>query len=136
MNSYALENAFKAVQRAADALDTAKHDLKGGFTLAAVSRSYYVIFYCMTGLLLLHDIHAKTHQGVQAKFRELFIKTDIFDFSIAQTIHIAFDLRQRADYDLNTNIRPEKVSELIKEAEIFYDFTKNYLQKLTAEIDD
>jgi uncharacterized protein (UPF0332 family) len=133
MNSDVLGNAFKAIQKAEDAFDTAKHDLKGGFTLAAVSRAYYAVFYCMTGLLLLHDIHAKTHRGVQTKFRELFVKTDIFDFSVAQTIYVAFDLRQRADYDLNTDILPEEASELIKDAGIFLNVTKAYLQELKAE---
>jgi len=133
MNNYKLENAFKAIERAQDAIDTAKHDLKGGFTLAAVSRAYYVVFYCMSGLLMLNDIHARTHQGVQAKFRELFVMTNIFDFSIAATIHNSFALRQKADYNMDADITPEEANDLIKDAQIFYSVTKGYLQKLTEE---
>lgn len=131
--SHQLENALKAIERAQDALDTARYDLKGGFTLAAVSRAYYVVFYCMSGLLMLHDIHAKTHQGVQAKFRELFVMTDIFDFSVAATIHNSFALRQKADYNMDADILPSEASELIRDAQIFYNVTREYLQKLAVD---
>ena len=37
----------------------------------------------MVALLLTENVSAKTHQGIRAKFIELFIKTKIFPSSIA-----------------------------------------------------
>lgn len=54
------------MDKALDALATARHDLEANFTLAAANRSYYSMFYCMTGLLYLHDIHTKSHHDLDA----------------------------------------------------------------------
>ena len=70
MNVVALPEALKALEKAQDALATGRHDLQAGFTLGAINRSYYCMFYCMSGLLYLHDIHTKSHQGIRAKFSE------------------------------------------------------------------
>lgn len=67
MNVVALPEALKALEKAQDALATGRHDLQAGFTLGAINRSYYCMFYCMSGLLYLHDIHTKSHQGIRAK---------------------------------------------------------------------
>jgi uncharacterized protein (UPF0332 family) len=60
MNLKRLPESYKALDRAIDALNTARYDLQAGFTLATINRSYQSMFYCMTGLLYLHDVHTKS----------------------------------------------------------------------------
>ena len=107
MNNPPMEESLKAVAKALDAIETAEHDLKGNFTLAAINRIYYACYYCMTALLLSQNVFAKTHQGTRAKFSELFIKTGLFSDVMAAHIKNAFDLRQEADYDLDAEISNE-----------------------------
>ena len=63
MNRDALPESRKALDKAIDALATARHDLSAHFCLAAVNRSYYSMFYCMTALLYLNDVYTKKSSG-------------------------------------------------------------------------
>ena len=128
-----LPNALKALEKAEDAIETAKYDLKGGFETAAVNRGYYAMFYYMTALLILHNVHTKTHQGIQAKFRELYIKNGVFDIAISEQLQAAFNLRQQVDYDLDTRVDAEDVQRLITAAEEFYALTKSHLKAINDQ---
>lgn len=123
---------LKILEKAANAIENAEYDIKGGFILAAANRAYYGCFYCMTALLFTQDVYAKTHQGVRTKFSELFIKTELFPIEISQYITRIFRYRQEADYDLEADITEEEVKDLIRKAQQFYQLTKSYLQKLYA----
>ncbi len=90
MNAY-ISEAFKALEKAKDTIETAEHNMKGGYILAAINRAYYSMFYCMTALLLTKEVHAKTHSGTKAKFRELFIKSEILPTSLSKYVEEAFN---------------------------------------------
>lgn len=75
--------SFKIMEKAEEAIKAAEYNINGGFSLAAANRAYYACYYCMAALLLTKNGYAKTHQGVRAKFSELFIKTTIFPDFIA-----------------------------------------------------
>lgn len=110
-----------------------RHDLVANFTLAAVSRSYYSMFYCMTGLLSLKDVHTKSHQGTKTKFSELYIKTGIFPLIVSDYLQSAFALRQEADYDMDATVGSEEVMLLLENAETFISLTKRYLDEVRVE---
>ena len=87
----------------------------------------------MVALLLTENVSAKTHQGIRAKFIELFIKTKIFPSSIAGYVKNAFELRQEADYDLDADIPMDIVKELVRTIKEVYQNTSAYLGKLKEE---
>lgn len=122
--------AFKAFDRADDALKTAKYDLQGDFIFATVNRTYYCCYYCMSAALYTKDIYAKTHKGTMAKFSEIFIKTKIFPEESADTISKLFDNRQMADYDLDTAISAAEAEMLIYKAEELFLLTRKYLDNM------
>ena len=122
--------SIKALEKAADAIQNAEYDLKGGFFLTVANRSYYACYYCMTALLYTNNTYAKTHQGLRSKFSELFIKTEIFPLASSEIISVLFDYGQQADYDLDSDITSEEAAALIKNAHEFYDRTKAYFQTL------
>ncbi len=132
MNAY-ISEAFKAFEKAKDTIETAEHDMKGGYILAAINRAYYSMFYCMTALLLTKEVHAKTHSGTKAKFRELYIKSEILPTSLSQYVEEAFNARQRADYDMDAAITEEAALTIIANAKTLYETTKNYLIPFTEE---
>lgn len=86
----------------------------------------------MVALLLTQNVVAKTHQGVRAKFNELFIKTGTFPVVMAECIRTAFELRQEADYDLDADIPPAIVKELIRTTKEVYQNSASYLNKLNT----
>jgi uncharacterized protein (UPF0332 family) len=127
MNPSALEQAYRILDKAEDALQTAKHDLKGGFLLATANRAYYACYYCMTALLYTQDLYAKTHQGVRAKFSEIFIKTSLLPIEVSDDIALLFKYRQEADYDLEADISEDDAKELIEKAASILQIVKQFL---------
>jgi uncharacterized protein (UPF0332 family) len=113
--------------RAEDAILTAEHDLKAGFVLATVNRSYYSIYYCISALLYTEDIYAKSHKGTHAKYDEIFIKTGKMPLITTKYVSNSFNLRQEADYDLDANVTEAEAQILIDNAREFYELAKNYL---------
>lgn len=112
-------DAFKIMEKAEEAIEAAEYNIKGGFSLAATNRAYYACYYAMTALLLTRDVYAKTHQGVRAKFSELFIKTAIFPDFIANYIKTSFELRQETDYDFDADIPIEVVTVVVNNTKEF-----------------
>jgi uncharacterized protein (UPF0332 family) len=123
-------DSFTALLRAKEAIEAAEFDIQGRFYRAAANRAYYGCYYCMVALLLTENVYAKTHQGIRAKFTELFIKTNRLPESIAGSIRNAFELRQEADYDLDAVIPPDIVRELVRTTWKVYEASADYLQKL------
>jgi uncharacterized protein (UPF0332 family) len=85
--------ALRILAKAEDAVQTAVHDLSGGFFLATANRAYYACYYCMVSMLHTKNLYAKTHQGVRAKFSEQFIKTTILPVEISDDIALLFKYR-------------------------------------------
>lgn len=80
----------------------------------------------MAGLLLTENVYAKTHQGVKAKFSELFIKTGLFPQYASDIIQRLFENRQEADYDFDTDITADEAATSIQKAREFLQLTKTY----------
>lgn len=129
--SQSFQDSLKALARAEEAIDAAELDINGGHNLAAANRAYYRCYYCMVALLLTKQVSAKSHQGIRAKFSELFIKTGIFPEIMATYIKNAFELRQEADYDLDADISQEDVKKLLDNIKEIYFAAVSYLQSLT-----
>jgi hypothetical protein len=124
--------SLKALARAEEAIGAAEFDIQGGFYLVAANRVYYGCYYCMVALLISQNASAKTHQGVRAKFSELFIKTKLFPETIATYIRNAFELRQEADYDLDADVSLDVINELVRNTKEVYSAASTYLQGLTG----
>lgn len=105
--------------------------INGGHDLAAANRAYYSCYYCMVALLLTKQVSTKSHQGIRAKFSELFIKTGIFPEVMWTYIKRAFELRQEADYDLDANISHEEVKRLLDNTKEIYFAAVSYQQSLS-----
>jgi uncharacterized protein (UPF0332 family) len=134
MSSSEYIESLKAFEKAADAIENAKYNLKGGYFGATANRAYYACYYCLIALLYIQKVYAKTHQGTKAKFTELFIKTDIFSVEVSDAISMLFDYRQEADYDLDADISFEEAEILINKANEIYFLTKSYFQKIIADV--
>lgn len=132
MNSL-LHEAQLMLDRAEDTLEDAETILKMNMVLAAVNRTYYGVFYCISALLITEDVVSKTHQGAQIKFNELFIKTDKLPRKLSDWAKKAEGLRQSADYDITYEINNEEVNEALRNALEFYNLAKIFIRQLIAD---
>lgn len=119
------------IKKAKNALNEAKILFKAEHYDGAASRSYYAAFHAMNALLSYDGYRMKKHSGVISKFRELYIKTGIFDVSMSEQISDLFDLRIRCDYGSFYAATKADVEELIINAEAIIEVVEKRLRAIT-----
>ena len=99
------------IEKAKNALEEAKILFDSQMYYGAANRSYYAVFHAMSTLLILDGYSMKKHSGVMSKFREIYIKTGIFDISMSEKISALFRLRTDCDYDSFYVVSKQEVAE-------------------------
>jgi uncharacterized protein (UPF0332 family) len=82
-------------------------------------------------LLFSENILAKTHQSVQVKFSEIFVKTHIFTTEYNTIFKQLAELREISDYDLDAEIDEKDCIFAVQSAQKFLNRTKQYLEEKT-----
>lgn len=104
------------IEKAKNALDEAKILFDAEKYYGAANRSYYAAFHAMSAILIYDGYQLKKHSGVIAKFRELYIKTGIFDKAMSEQITSLFQIRTDCDYDSFYVVAKSDVAEQIVNA--------------------
>ncbi|MBK8424791.1 MAG: HEPN domain-containing protein [Lewinellaceae bacterium] len=93
------------------------------YFLGAINRAYYCILAVLV-LLYENGHYAKTHQGLQVKYSELFIKTHLMERKHGDAMRYVFELRQTSDYDLDAELSKEDAMYAIEAATQFLEASK------------
>jgi len=123
--------AKASLKRAEKALKSAKLLQENGEHEDAASRAYYAMFHAARAILFNKGISAKTHRGTISIFGEKIVKQRILSEEYADMLRKAFDLRQKSDYELYTELNAETVKEAIKNAEKFIKKAKELTKART-----
>lgn len=100
MHNEDLINLSKArMEHAKDCLKESDILLSAGEYKGAANRAYYAAFHAMRAMLILDEFDSKKHSGIIAKFREFYLKTDLFDKEFSESISSLFRVRTASDYD-------------------------------------
>jgi uncharacterized protein (UPF0332 family) len=118
----------KIIKKAEVCLDDARSSYLDSSLEACVNRAYYSIFHCIQALLLVSEIETKTHVGSHNKFRELFLKTGLWDREFNTILQRSFEKRQFSDYDYD-EVLQEDAKESVEDAEHFFEATVFYLKQ-------
>lgn len=95
-----LINLSKArIAHAEDCLRESKILLDSNEYKGATNRAYYAAFYSLRAVLILDEFDSKKHSGIIAKFRENYLKTELFNKEISDFISSLFRVRTASDYD-------------------------------------
>ena len=119
------------IKKAKIALNEAKILFNAEQYDGAASRSYYAAFHAMNALLVNDGYRMKKHSGVISKFRELYIKTGIFDVDMSNQISDLFELRTRCDYGNAYAAAKADVEEQIDNAEAIIAAVEERLGSIT-----
>ena len=119
------------IKKAKNALDEARILFKADKYYGAANRSYYAAFHAISALLIHDGYSMKKHSGVVSKFRELYIKTGIFDASMSEQISALFRLRTDCDYDSFYIVAKADVEEQIVNAETIIAAVEKRLGAIT-----
>lgn len=124
-----LINLSKArIQHAEDCLNEAKILLSANEFKGTANRSYYAAFHAMRAVLILDEFDSKKHSGIIAKFREKYIKTELFDKSVSDIISSLFSVRTASDYDDFYIVLKEDAVSQFEKAETLLNLIESYLK--------
>jgi len=121
--------AIYRLSQADECLNDAKMALENGSYKNAANRSYYCVFHCMRSLLALEQVDFKKHSAVISHFRKNYIKTEIFETQLSDTLELLFEVRAASDYDDFYVVNKGDIEKQIKSAEYFFDQIAEYLHK-------
>ena len=65
----------------------------------ACNRLYYAVFHAMRAVLALDGIDEHSHSHLISEFRKRYLKTNILDRALSDTIGSSFQVRNESDYD-------------------------------------
>ena len=124
-----LINLSKArISHAEDCLREAHLLLDGNEYKGTANRAYYAAFHSLRAVLILDDFDSKKHSGIIAKFRENYLKTEIFSKEISDYISSLFRVRTASDYDDFFIVSKEDSISQLEKAEIIVAQIKTYLE--------
>lgn len=95
----------------------------------AVSRAYYGMYFAAKALLLTRNISTKTHRGLIRAIGLEFVNNDLLEEYYGKAIHIAEELREKADYSIYEEISKEKADDVIDSAERFLKRIRQYAEE-------
>lgn len=78
--------------------------------------------------MILDDFDSKKHSGIIAKFRENYLKTEIFGKEISDYISSLFRVRTASDYDDFFIVSKEESIAQLEKSEIIVKRIKSYLE--------
>ncbi len=96
----------------------------------SVNRSYYAMFYAVSGLLATRGLGTSKHSGIISLFDREFVKTGVLPKALSRSLHKAFDQRQASDYGEMLTPDQELAEHLLAQAREFVDEIKMQLIRL------
>jgi uncharacterized protein (UPF0332 family) len=136
MNKDFYELSKYRLEKAKEDLSTAIENLANIHLSGSINRSYYCIFHTMRAILALDGFDSKKHSGVIAYFRQNYIKTNIFDKSYSEIIGMAFEIRNKNDYDDFVIIDIGEANKQVANATLFLEKAEAYLENRWKCIDE
>ncbi|MCM1508851.1 MAG: HEPN domain-containing protein [Ruminococcus flavefaciens] len=120
--------SYARLAHANDCLEEAGTLLKQEQYKGAANRSYYAAFHALRAVLILNGFDSKKHSGIIAKFRELYLKSEIFDKKMSDAITSLFRVRQASNYDDFYVIMKNEAIEQFENAENIIKTITEYLK--------
>ena len=119
------------LQRAEESLMAAEIMYEKNMLIFAMNRIYYSMFYAVQAALILQDISFSKHGQVKAYLNRELVKTGIIPLSLGRIYNKAFEYRQKFDYVDFAEPDEDLVKSYLREARVFLDAIKQYLQTET-----
>lgn len=116
------------LEKAEEALASAKLELNAGHTNFAVNRLYYACFYAVTALLLRDNKQFARHSAVKSEFNRTYIKTSRIDVKWNKFYQKLFDDRQESDYIPTAAFEGSDVSARIQQTREFINLINGLIE--------
>jgi len=115
------------LEKAADALASARLELAQGHPGFAVNRLYYSCLYAVTALLLTSGKQFARHSAVMSAFNRAYVKTGQVNVAWSRFYQKLFADRQESDYLPTATFMPADVAQRLEQAESFVAMIRNLI---------
>lgn len=129
LNEDLLSLSKARLAHAYDCLKEAEILLSADEYKGTANRAYYAAFHAMRAVLILDNFDSKKHSGIIAKFRELYLKTELFDKDVSDAISSLFRVRSASDYDDFYMVAKQDALLQLQNAKNIVSLVDNYLNK-------
>ena len=114
------EYIARQLELADEALNDADFLLKGGRYKAVPNCAYYAMFYAaMAALMQSGGDLPRTHGGVRNQFGLHYVRTEIIDSELADTLQDNYELRRKSDYELYAYFAGDEIRQAVQNARAF-----------------
>ncbi|ADC66319.1 HEPN domain protein [Ferroglobus placidus DSM 10642] len=120
----------KYLERAYEALESAKILFENEKYNASISQAYYAMFYASKALLSLKRIYPRTHRGVVSELGLRFVNEGYIEELYGKILAKGLQLRERVDYDVYYRASKEEAEEMINEAEMFVERIRRAIEEI------
>lgn len=97
---------------------------------SAVNRAYYGMFHATKATLLFLKVDCHSHAGAINRFGEHVVNKGLVGENLAKSLHRAYRLREKSDYQPITEIEKDDSEKILYEAEKFITQIKELLKRL------
>jgi uncharacterized protein (UPF0332 family) len=115
-------------EKASEDLRASRINLENNLIKASINRSYYAIFHAIRAVNTINEFDSKKHSGVIAHFNQFFVHTGKFEKEMYSIITYAYKIREKSDYDDFYIAIKEDAEQQLKNAELFLEKIKDYLE--------
>ncbi len=120
------------LENAREELETARDNIARGHFRAAVSRTYYAVFYMASAALFSQSVQRAKHSGVEAAFSQFLVKPGYIEPEFGRLYQAARRQREEADYIDASNIDEASAQQTLADAERFVDRLERFLREAGA----
>ena len=93
----------------------------------ATNRLYYACYYAAVALMVRYGYQARTHSGLIGLLGLHFVQTNIISDKRAFVLRLLFEMRQKGDYDVWVDIKPQMILPLLDSAKDFIETIENII---------
>jgi len=107
-----------------------------GFHEQAVSDAYYAMFHAAEALLAEQGVDHSSHRGVLSGIGQHYTRMGLLDRESSRRLHLSFERRLEADYEVGERITATVAQESIQWAEAFIAAAEALLSQPTERSAD
>ena len=118
------------IQKSLKELENAELLIQHDSFNAAVSRTYYAMFYAVQVLFVDNGITTSSHSGTVSTFSKTFISTGTLPKTLGRALNKIYEMRQSSDYDFTDFTTGDKAIEVLN---IGKDFVQTILEYVKSK---
>ena len=102
------------VKKTKDTVEDINFLIENNKLFLAINRIYYGLYYILSALAASHQFSTSKHTQLIGWFNKNFVKENKIDIKYAKYIQVAFEKRNKGDYDLFVEFSEDDVKDIFE----------------------